>query len=184
MSLNPARFAPARFAVLATLVVLAACVEAPTPPRAVAPPLATARPAPPPLAPVPQAADWRDWPVSPGDWTYRIDGRGSIALFGTPGADALLTLRCDHQTNMIYLSRQGQASAPLTLRTSTLARSIAVQPTGGTPAYVATALSPRDGLLDAMAFSRGRFIVEQTGMPTLVVPAWAEVARVTEDCRR
>ncbi|WP_010185386.1 hypothetical protein [Sphingomonas sp. PAMC 26605] len=174
-----------RFAVVATLLALAACVG-PPPPRAVAPPVARPRPTPPPPAPipVPQAADWRDWPVTPGDWTYRIDGRGSIALFGTAGADALLTLRCDRQTAMIYLSRQGQASTPLTLRTSTLARSVAVQPTGAAPAYVATALNPRDGLLDAMAFSRGRFIVEQTGMPTLVIPAWAEVGRVTEDCRR
>jgi hypothetical protein len=173
----------ARFAVVATLLALAACVGAPPPPRAVAPPVAAPRPtAPPP--PVPQAADWRDWPVTPGDWSYRIDGRGSIALFGTPGTDALLTLRCDHQTNMIYLSRQGQAGTPLTLRTSSLARSLTVQSTGAAPAYVAAALSPRDGLLDAMAFSRGRFIVEQNGMPTLVVPAWAEVGRVTEDCRR
>ena len=63
-----------------------------------------------------------------------------------------------------------------------MARTLAVQPTGGTPAYVAVALTPRDALLDAMAFSRGRFIVEQAGAPTLVIPAWAEVPRVTEDC--
>jgi hypothetical protein len=44
-------------------------------------------------------------------------------------------------------------------------------------------LSPRDALLDAMAFSRGRFIVEQPGQPSLVVPAWAEFGRVVEDCR-
>ena len=67
---------------------------------------------------------------------------------------------------------------------SSLARSVTVQPTGATPAYVAVALTPRDPVLDAMAFSRGRFLVEQAGMPTLVVPAWAEVGRVTEDCRR
>lgn len=188
MSLIPARFAPPRFAPLhyitgVTLLVLAGCVGNPAPPRAVAPQAVTPRPAPAP-APVAQTADWRDWAVTPGDWTYRIDARGSIALFGMPGTDALLTLRCDRQTNMVYLSRQGQASAPLTLRTSTLARSVPVQPTGAMPRYVATAIAPRDGVLDAMAFSRGRFIVEQAGMPTLVVPAWAEVARVTEDCRR
>ncbi|TPG49804.1 hypothetical protein [Sphingomonas glacialis] len=184
MSLIPARFAPARCAVFATLAILAGCVGSPTPPRAVAPRVAPPRPVSPPPAPVAQAADWRDWPVTPGDWSYRVDARGSIALFGTPGVDALLTLRCDRQTNMVYLSRQGRASAPLTLRTSGLARSVTVQPTGGAPAYVATALTPRDPILDAMAFSRGRFLVEQSGMPTLVVPAWAEVGRVTEDCRR
>lgn len=78
------------------------------------------------------------------------------------------------------LSRSGAAVAPLTVRTSSLARTVAVQPSG---ASVAVALAARDPLLDAMAFSRGRFIVEQHGAPTLVVPAWAEVGRVVEDCR-
>ena len=41
----------------------------------------------------------------------------------------------------------------------------------------------RDPLLDAMAFSRGRFAVEVSGGPTLVVPAYPEVTRVIEDCR-
>lgn len=171
----------ARFAALATLLAIAGCVGQPAPPKPTPRPIAAPRPAPAPV--VPPAADWRDWAVTPGDWVYRVDGRGSIALFGTPGIDALLTLRCDRQTNMLYLSRAGQATTPLTLRTSTLARSLAVRPTGATPPYVAVALAPRDALLDAMAFSRGRFLVEQPGMPTLVVPAWAEVGRVTEDCR-
>jgi hypothetical protein len=171
----------ARFAALATLLAIAGCVGQPAPPKPTPRPIAAPRPAPAPV--VPPAADWRDWAVTPGDWVYRVDGRGSIALFGTPGADALLTLRCDRQTDMLYLSRAGQGSAPLMLRTSTLARSLAAQPTGAMPPYVAVALTPRDALLDAMAFSRGRFLVEQAGMPTLVVPAWAEVGRVTEDCR-
>jgi hypothetical protein len=34
-----------------------------------------------------------------------------------------------------------------------------------------------------MGFSRGRFLVQGNGLPTLVVPAYAEVLRVTEDCR-
>ncbi|MEG3177451.1 hypothetical protein U1872_14505 [Sphingomonas sp. RB3P16] len=174
---------PTRSLAIAALLLIAGCVGAPPPPppRAAPQPAAPQRPAP--VAPVAQAADWRDWAVTLGDWVYRVDGRGSIALFGTRGADALLTLRCDRQTNALYLSRQGQAAGPLTVRTSSLARALTVQPTGATPLYVAAALTPRDPLLDAMAFSRGRFLVEQSGMPTLVVPAWAEVARVTEDCR-
>ena len=58
-----------------------------------------------------------------------------------------------------------------------------VQPTGGTPPYVALALTASDPLLDAMGFSRGRFVIEQAGAAPLVVPAWAEIERVTEDCR-
>jgi hypothetical protein len=73
---------------------------------------------------------------------------------------------------------------PMTIRTSTLLRTLPGAPTGGTPPYIAVALTPRDGLLDAIGFSRGRFVIEQAGYPTLVVPAWAEIERVTEDCRR
>jgi len=70
-----------------------------------------------------------------------------------------------------------------TVRTSSTLRSLTMQPTGGTLGYLAIALNPRDTLLDAMGFSRGRFVLEQTGYQTLVVPAWAEILRVTEDCR-
>ncbi|KQS04273.1 hypothetical protein ASG11_08425 [Sphingomonas sp. Leaf357] len=171
---------------LATLTFIAglnACVPAPKPtPRPVQ------RPAPSPVVPLPEptplAQDWRDWPYTPGDWVYRQDARGSIALFGVPGAEAQFTIRCDVQANAIYLSRAGSVTAPLAIRTSTLLRTLAVQPTGGTPAYVAAALAPRDGLLEAIGFSRGRFVVQQEGAPTLVIPAWPEIERVTEDCRR
>ena len=40
-----------------------------------------------------------------------------------------------------------------------------------------------DPLLDAVAFSRGRAAFSDSGQPTLVVPSWAEAARVVEDCR-
>ena len=159
--------------------IVASCVPAPR-----RPPVNVARPAPPPTpAPAAVAADWRDRPVTPGTWSYRQDARGSLALFGVAGADALLTLRCDRAARLIYLSRAGVAATPLTLRTTSLTRAVSVQPTGGTPPYVAAALAPGDPLLDAMGFSRGRFVVEQAGAPTLAVPAWAEVERVTEDCR-
>jgi len=44
-------------------------------------------------------------------------------------------------------------------------------------------LEMMDGLLDAMAFSRGRIGMTISGQPPLVVPSWEEVARVVEDCR-
>ena len=173
----------ARLAGLATLASIAGCVP---PPRAEAPPPPPRTVAPPPAPaprPVPIAADWRDWPYSPGTWVYRRDARGSIALFGPANADASLTLRCDTAARQVYLSRAGSTPTPLTIRTSSVTRAVSVQPTGGTPPYVAAALMPNDSLLEAMGFSRGRFVVQQTGMPPLVVPAWAEIERVTEDCR-
>jgi hypothetical protein len=164
---------------VALSLVAAACVPRVQPP---APP--PPRPAPVVALPLPpRSADWRDWPVTPGVWAYRRDSRGSIALFGPAATDARLTLRCDLGERQVYLSRAGSAAAPVAIRTSTATRTLPMQPTGGTPPYAAVALAPGDPLLDAMAFSRGRFVVEQAGAPALVVPAWPEIGRVIEDCR-
>ncbi len=176
--------------VLALLLIVpvfgCAVVPPASPSPAVAAPVpVTPAPAPPP-APAPRlTGDWRDWPITPGTWVYRQDDRGSIALFGTPRADAEVTLRCDKRAHAIYLSRRGAApgNAPMTVRTTSLTRVLPTQPTGGTLAYMAAALSPGDGVLDAMGYSRGRFVIEQATLPTLVIPAWAEILRVTEDCR-
>lgn len=149
-------------------------LPSPTPP----PPRPTPTPAPPPAS-----ADWRDWPATPGNWVYRQDDRGSIALFGRVGEDADLTLRCDRGRARIYLSRRGEGQRTLVVRTSSTLRSLNAAPTGGTTPYHAVELAPRDAILDAMAFSRGRFIVESPGSPTLVIPAWGEIHRVIEDCR-
>lgn len=166
---------------IAGLATLAACV--PQAPRTAAPVPAppVTQPAPPP--PPPRVADWRDLPQTPGTWSYTRDARGSLALFGPAGSDALVSLRCDLGARRIYLSRAGSATAPLTIRTSSAARALNVAPTGGTPPYVAVALAPGDPILDAMGFSRGRFVIEQPGSATLAIPAWAEVERVTQDCR-
>lgn len=163
------------------LVATAACVgPPPAPPAPVRPRF---QPAPAPPRPAPLAADWRDWPQTPGTWTYRRDARGTLALFGRAGADAVATLRCDAAVRRLYLSVAGVDVAPMTVRTTSLTRVLAMQPTGATPAYAATALAASDPLLDAIGFSRGRFVLQQPGRAPLVLPAWAEVERVTQDCR-
>lgn len=174
------RFSPAPFAAFVAILFVSGCVSPPKAPRPAPGPIAMPRPAPAPVRPVPQGADWRDWAVTPGDWAYRGEARGSIATFGVSVSAALLTLRCDRAAGTVTLSRSGAAATPLTLRTSSLVRTVPVQPSAGS---AIVALTARDPLLDALAFSRGRFIVEQQGAPTLVVPAWAEVGRVIEDCR-
>ena len=133
-------------------------------------------------APPPLADDWRDWPLTPGTWRYAGDSRGTRAMFGD-GGDAVVVLRCDRSERRMYLSRTGAGIAPITVRTSSVSRAVAVQPTGGAQPYVAAALAINDPLLDAMAFSRGRFVIQQQGAATLVIPAYAEVGRVIEDCR-
>lgn len=167
-----------RSIVLVAFVAAVACVPKPAP-------IATQHPEPPhpPAAAPVLGQDWRDWPYTPGTWRYRRDARGSIALFGRSDSDAVATLRCDVAARQLYLSRSGTTAGPATIRTSTVVRTLAMRPTGGTPPYVATAIAPKDPLLDAIGFSRGRFTIEQTGQAPLVLPSWAEVERVTQDCR-
>ena len=164
---------------LAALLWVAACVA---PPRAPTP-VDVPRPTPTVVLPRPASVDWQDWPRTPGSWTYQRDARGSRALFGTAGQDALAVLRCDQGERRMFLSRAGNATTPFTIRTTSATRAVVAQPTGGTPPYAAVAFAPTDPLLDAMAFSRGRFVIEQAGTPALVLPPYAEIGRVIEDCR-
>lgn len=165
----------------AGLVLVAGCVPAPsTPPPAPAPRPAPARaPAPPPPAPT-LGADWRDWPRTPGDWHYRA-GR---ATYGVAGGAPLATLRCDPATRRVTLSRTGFASTTLTLRTTSAVRAIPATPDVGAPGMLGMAFAANDGFLDALGFSRGRFVIEGGGLPVLVIPAWPEILRVVEDCRK
>ncbi len=164
----------------ASLAVLAGCVAPSAPPPAPARPLPVPAPAPAPApAPPPASSDWRDWPLTPGGWNYRQDSRGSLALFGQ-GGDPALTLRCDRSVRQLQLTRRGVAPGTMTVRTSSTARSLT---TNGSTDGASATLPASDQLVDAMGYSRGRFIVETPGAPPLVVPAWAEVLRVVEDCR-
>jgi hypothetical protein len=181
------RFPFAVPAILTAALVLGSCAGGvAVVPQAARPiPVPTPTPAPRPApAPAPTlAADWRDWPLTPGSWSYRQDSRGSIALFGRVGDDAEVTLRCDRTRARIYLSRRGDGAGPLTVRTTSVSRTLNAAPTGGTPAYLAAELEVRDPLLDAIGYSRGRFVVSGAGLPALAIPAWAEMLRVVEDCR-
>lgn len=165
---------------------LAACVPPapqPTPSPPPAPPPAPAPapvPAPPPVAAAPSAGNWLDEPQTPGDWAYR----GGVASFGEPASEPRLILRCDRGAGVVTIERPGTAAAQaITIRTETAERSVAAAPSAGPPPAMAARVPARDPLLDAMAFSRGRFAVETPGLPNIYVPAWPEVTRVVEDCR-
>jgi hypothetical protein len=71
----------------------------------------------------------------------------------------------------------------MTVRTTSVARNLPLSVQTEPLAYVSGMVSANDPLLDAIAFSRGRFTVEVPGLPMLVLPAWPEPARVIEDCR-
>ena len=105
----------------------------------------------------------------------------SIARF----AAGQLVLACDRAQRVVTLSRPATAPGPVivTVQTSNLLRALTATPREGANPTVAVDIAASDPLLDAMAFSRGRFVVETAGLPTLVVPSWTEVSRVVEDCR-
>lgn len=136
------------------------------------------RPQPAPTPP-PAAPGWQDAPLTGGDWSYSGQGAASAASYGAPG-QPLFILRCEPSRQMSLARVGASAGAGLTIRTSSVARTIAAAPQGG--ALVAS-LAASDRFLDAVAFSRGRFTVESSGTPMLILPAWPEVARVIEDCR-
>lgn len=133
--------------------------------------------------------DWIDWPLTSGDWVYRRDERGSIALFGSPNGDALVTLRCDTARGRIYLSRAGvlngygNGSGTMTIRSSSTLKQFPATSTGGNPPYVAVEIMPSDPILDAMIYSRGRIALETQPQLSIAIPNWAEIGRVVEDCR-
>jgi hypothetical protein len=163
------RFAPP-LAGLAGLALLAACGTRVVPPSAPPPapaPAPSPTPAPTPT-PVPSFSSWMDAPATPGDWSYA----NGVATFGQAGV-ARLTLSCAN--GAVRIAYQGSSAERLTFRTETISRAVAAS------AGVAS-LAARDPLLDAIAFSKGRFALE-AGNETLYVPAYPEISRVIEDCR-
>lgn len=143
------------------------------------------RPAPPPPAPRADAQSWRDLPQTSGSWTYSAESTGSALRFGQPGAAPLLVMRCDRTRPAIVLQRPGLGTGdvPATITTSAASRRMTAGPAQNAAGMFEIAFAVRDPLLDAMAFSRGRFLFEMGGAQTLVLPAWSELGRVIEDCR-
>ena len=174
---------------LSLIALLAACTSEP---RTPSPPLVgpSPPPAPPASRPVvaaPRGAEWQDWPLTPGTWAWRGDGRSSTALFGPAGGDALFLARCDRATRAVILARQGSLglgqSAKMQIRASSGLRDYPAANTWDATPYVGARLASADSHLDAITYTRGRFLVSVTGMADLVIPAAPEFNRIVEDCR-
>jgi hypothetical protein len=145
------------------MMAVSACSSAVPPPRASQPQPVRSVATPPsgPAVAAPQVGSWTDWPITPGNWVYRQDDRGSIALFGLAGRDALVTIRCDTSRGRIYVAAS----------------------TGSSPAYIAAEIVPTDSILDAVAYTRGRIALEAAGQQAIAIPVWSELPRVIDDCR-
>ena len=159
-------------------VVLFGCVPRTAPPQ----PQPVPEPAPPPPEPAPPPpppADWRDAPLSAGDWSYSDGGGTSRATFGNGAAPDFVVL-CERDRRVRLIRTGASAARTIVVRTSAGDRSLPANGQGGDA--VAT-LAASDPLLDQIVFSRGRFAVSGDGAALLVVPAWPEPARAIEDCR-
>ncbi len=121
-------------------------------------------------------------PIS-GTWSYRAIAGGSEADMIDATATVRLEIRCNRATRTVSVIRTGvPAAAPsLSIWTTSLSRTVPAR-------FLATKeliadLQATDPLLDAIAFSRGRFATAASGAPMVAVPAWPETTRVIEDCR-
>jgi hypothetical protein len=125
-----------------------------------------------------------DVPQTPGDWRYVPTSTGGEARFGEAASEARFTLRCVRASGSVELIRNGAfaGDAAMIVRTESASRRLAGVPMMDSSGLRAV-LSGSDPLLDAMAFSKGRFAIEAPGAPTLYLPSWPEVTRVIEDCR-
>ena len=127
-------------------------------------------------APVASVDAYRGQPLAPGYWTMRFAAGSSEASYGEVGRPARLTLRCDVAARRVRIARPDRPAGAITIITSALTRTLA------TPGDVIAS----DALLDAIAFSRGRFVVLTPALSgdALIIPAWPEAARIVEDCRK
>jgi hypothetical protein len=117
-----------------------------------------------------------------GNWTYAATSGGSEATFANSSGQPQLTIRCARSTRRVLLLKPGSASPSLWVWTSSQKKSLPAT-YDGSAARVSVDLPAFDPLLDAIASSRGRIGFSTSGLDALVVPPWADVGRVIEDCR-
>src|SRR5690606_42096591 len=105
------------------------------------------------------------------------------ASYGPSSIQASFTFRCARGRKQLILSRAGNVpdnGAQMTLTITPAAQSYPARSNGN---YTSITLSGTDYMMHRIAFSRGRFAVETTGLASLAIPIWPEFTRVVEDCR-
>lgn len=118
-----------------------------------------------------------------GEWTYAATSGGSEATFQNASKLAQVTVRCTRATRKVQILKAASSASPsLWVWTSSQIRSLPATFDSHSGRVIAE-LGAYDPLLDAIASSRGRVGYSVSGLPALVVPPWAEVAKVIEDCR-
>ena len=118
-----------------------------------------------------------------GNWYYARTADGSSATFNNSTGQPQLTVRCTRSTRRVAILKNASAAAPsMWIWTSSQTKTLPAT-YDATTARVSAELGAYDSFLDAIAASRGRIGFSVSGLPALVVPPWADVGRVIEDCR-
>jgi hypothetical protein len=118
-----------------------------------------------------------------GSWTYAATSDGSEATFANASGQEQVTIRCTRSTRRVAILKNVPAAAPsIWVWTSSQSRSLPAT-FDASSGRASSDFAAYDSFLDAMASSRGRIGFSTSGLAALVVPPWAEVARVIEDCR-
>ena len=128
--------------------------------------------------------DWRDLTMMAGEWRWAREGTLSVARFALPNGAERFSLSCDPARKTVTLRQPSYATGeqPLTITTTSTRRVVTGQGSGSAPYVIAVTFAANDPLLDAIAFSRGRFMIE-TGLDWSIAPSHPEISRVIEDCR-
>jgi hypothetical protein len=118
-----------------------------------------------------------------GNWSYSATGGGSEATFANAGGFPQVIVHCSRATRRVSIAKPATSAADsIDVWTSSQTRKLPASFNPGT-GRLTVELDATDALLDALSNSRGRLGFTVSQQPPLVVPAWAEVARVVEDCR-
>jgi hypothetical protein len=118
-----------------------------------------------------------------GNWVWAQTADGSEATFSDSYSRPQLTIHCTRLTRRVSIARPASAAAPfLSIWTSSQSRNLPASFNPATGKLTAD-LPAFDSMLDAVATSRGRIGAGVSGSAPIVLPPWAEIARVVEDCR-
>ena len=135
------------------------------------------------LSPAEAQVDLNYSPISPGSWSYRTTQLGSEASFMDSSGTQRAIVGCIRSARQVSLSRASAApAASVEIWTSSASRALPSRVDSAVLRVTATTTA-YDPLLDAVAFSRGRFALSMPGFPTLILPTGPEVDHVVEDCR-
>jgi hypothetical protein len=118
-----------------------------------------------------------------GSWSHVSVAGGSEARFLDSARRSQLTLTCNRASRIVTISRPASAAVPYLQVWTTSQRRNLPATFNAQGAQLRASLSANDGLLDALAMSRGRIAVGVSGQAALVAPVWGEIGRVVEDCR-